>query len=119
MGVDNKGFDYTIVAGADLSTSQYCGVTLAGAISAIGLTFGGVLYNKPQIGEHGQVRALGMSKFRAGAAVAAGVPITVTTSGYFITATSGQNAIGDAVFAAASGYLGTALLRGRAYVNSY
>ena len=119
MAVDNKGFDYTIVAGADLSASQYCGVSLAGAISAIGLTFGGALQNKPQLGEHGAIRCIGVSKFKAGAAVAAGVPITVTTSGYFITATSGQQAIGDCMIAATSGYLGTAMFRGRAYVNSY
>lgn len=119
MAVDNAGLNFTIVAGADLSTSQYCGVTFGGAISDIGLTFGGALQNKPQSGEHGTARCIGVSKFRAGAAVAAGVPITVTTSGYFITVASGEQAIGDCIIAATSGYLGTAMFRGRAYVNSY
>ena len=45
MATNNQGMDYTIVAGADLSASQYCAVTMAGIIAATGQTFGGIFFS--------------------------------------------------------------------------
>jgi hypothetical protein len=118
MGVDNAGLDYTLVAGADLTACQYTAVTYAGALSVVGATFAGIIQNKAQTGEHLTVRMLGMSKFRAGPAVAVGDLIKPTTSGYLITCASGFNAVGECIFAAASGGLGTAILRGKYYTTS-
>ena len=118
MSVDNWGKDYTIVAGADLSASQYCAVTHAGAIAATGQTFGGILQGKPQTGEHGAARMLGVTKFRAGNALAVGDYVTAAASGYVIKCLSGFVSFGECMVAASSGYLGTALLRGKFYVAS-
>jgi hypothetical protein len=61
---------------------------------------------------------LGVTKFRAGIGVAVGDFITPTGSGYLIKCLSGFNSIGECMVAASSGYLGTALLRGKFYVAS-
>ena len=118
MATNNQGMDYTIVAGADLSASQYCAVTMAGAISATGQTFGGIIRNKPLAGEHGAARMMGVTQFRAGNAVAVGDYITPTTSGYLIKCNSGFVSVGECMVAASSGGFGSALLRGKYYVAS-
>ena len=118
MASSNVGMDYTIVAGADLSACQYSAVTHAGAIAATGQIFGGIIQNKPQLGEHGPVRLVGVTKFRAGDAVAVGDFITPTTSGYIIRCDSGFVSVGECLIAASSGGIGSALLRGKFYVGS-
>lgn len=110
--------DYTIVAGADLSACQYSAVTHAGAVADTGQTFGGIIQNKPQLGEHGAARMIGVTQFRAGDAVAVGDYITPTTSGYLIACASGFVAVGECLISASSGGFGSALLRGKYYVAS-
>ena len=46
------------------------------------------------------------------------IAVTPTTSGFLIKCNSGYVSIGECVGAASSGYLGTALLRGKYYVAS-
>jgi hypothetical protein len=118
MATSYQGMDYAIVAGADLSASQYCAVTHAGGIAATGQTFGGIMQGKPLSGEHGAARMIGVTKFRAGNAVAVGDYITPTTSGYLIKCNSGFVFVGECMVAASSGGFGSALLRGKYSVAS-
>jgi len=60
----------------------------------------------------------GVTKFRAGNGVAVGDFITCAASGFIIKCNSGYIYVGECVTAAASGNLGTALLRGKFYVAS-
>jgi len=96
-----------VAAGADLSASQYKAVTMAGVIAANGNTAAGILQNKPAAtGRDATVGYLGRSRYYAGAAVAAGAQLMVTTSGWLITATSGYAVVGKARAAVSSGGIG-------------
>jgi hypothetical protein len=76
------------------------------------------MQGKPIVGEHGAVRMIGVTKFRAGNAVAVGDHITPTTSGYLIKCNSGFVSVGECMVAVSSGGFGSALLRGKYYVAS-
>lgn len=95
-------------AGADLSTHQYKAVTMAGAVAADGDTAAGIQLNKPNAsGKDLTIGYDGRVKYYAGAAVAAGARLTVTTSGWLITATSGTAVVGRNMFnAVTSGSVG-------------
>ena len=68
----------------------------------------GILLNKPASGDFASVAYAGEVDYRAGAAIAAGAKLTVTTSGYFITADSQDDTvIGEAKTAITSGGIGT------------
>jgi len=97
-----------IVAGEDLSlaATEYHAIGIAGTIAANAGAAMGVLVNRPKLGEDATVGVSGRFRFRAGAAVSAGGRIRVTTSGWFITATSGTNACGYALSAVSSGAIG-------------
>lgn len=99
---------YPIVAGADLSDDeQYKAIAIGGTIAASGTAAIGILCNKPKSGEDAAVTWWGREKFYAGAAVAAGAQVTVTTSGWFITAGSGDAVVGrNGSSAVASGAIG-------------
>lgn len=94
----------TIVAGADLSTQQFKIISVGGTIAANALTGLGVLQGKPKNGEHATLAYMGDMKAYAGAAIAVGASLTVTTSGYLTTVTSGGGSpVGKALVAANSG----------------
>ncbi len=78
-----------------LDTHQYQAVALDdGLVANDGKEAGGILLNKPKINEHASLAYLGIVKFRAGLAITVQKAITVTTSGYFITAGSGTHIVG-------------------------
>lgn len=96
-----------ITAGADLNTgggtgAQFKAVTVGGTIAVIGTALG-LLQNKPKNGEDASVAYEGHMKGVAGAAIAAGARLMVTTSGYLITATGAVVPCGRALAAASSG----------------
>lgn len=93
-------------AGQDLSASQYKAVTIGGTIAANNTTAMGLVQNKPESGEDLSMRAFGVSKYRAGAAVNSGALLMVTTSGWLITVTSGQLPCGQAFEGVSSGSIG-------------
>ena len=99
-----------VVAGADLSAAQYKAIAIGGTIAATGVAAMGILQNKPESGEDAQLGWHGRSRYRAGAAVSAGAQLTVTTSGWLITATSGTNVVGKALGAVTSGGIGEAIV---------
>lgn len=95
-----------VVAGEDLSAGQYHAVGVGGTIVATPAASIGILQNKPKSGEDGEATFSGRSRYRAGAAVAANAQLTVTTSGWLITATSGTAVVGKALAAVSSGGIG-------------
>lgn len=99
-----------VTAGADLSGAQYKAVVIGGTIAADG-TAVGILQNKPAAsGRDAQVGYLGRSRYVAGAGVAAGANLSVTTSGYLITTTSGSPVQGRAIGSVSSGGIGEAIV---------
>lgn len=96
----------SIDAGADLSTHQYKAIAIGGTIAATSTAAIGLLQNKPGAsGRHATLGYHGQMKAYAGAAITAGAPVQVTTSGFIIASTSLGNSIGVALTAAASGDL--------------
>jgi len=87
---------------------QYLAVTFADRKKAnAALEASGIVQDKPKSGEHGRVCFLGSSKYRAGGAVAAGVHLTVATSGYITEAASGNHWVGyNGADAVSSGGIG-------------
>lgn len=107
MANDGRAKFIQVTAGADLNTgdgtgAQYKAVVIGGTIAANNSAIG-LLYGKPKSGEDAQVLYEGHGKGVAGAAIAAGARMKVTTSGYLITVASGDGACGKALTAAASG----------------
>jgi hypothetical protein len=96
--------DFTLLAAADLSASQFffLAVNASGqaAIAGSGVATIGVLQNKPASGQAAQVRTEGITKCVAGAAVAAGALVMSDAAGKAITATSTNDASGVALTAA-------------------
>jgi hypothetical protein len=104
-GRQNK---WAITATEDLSAAgaRYKAVTLAGAIAPSTVRVAGVLVTSCKSGERGSVIYEGVAKVVAGAAVSTlGYPLTITTSGFFIAASSGGSTIGRNLAVAASGDL--------------
>lgn len=94
--------DFTLTAGADLSTYQWTAMYLSAAntvqlaTSTNSSLSVGILQNKPKSGEPAEIRDLGISKWIAGAAVTAGDPVTTNGSGRAIKVTSGGLVFGRA-----------------------
>lgn len=108
MANDGRKFTIQLVAGADLNTgdgtgAQYKAVAVGGTIAATNATTVGLLQNKPKNGEDAEIGYFGHMKGVAGAAIAAGALLMVTTSGYVITRTATTLPCGRALAAAASG----------------
>lgn len=111
MAYEIPGFSFTLVAAADLSTSQYCFVnadtTAAGSKAALPAAGGravGVLQNKPVAGAAGTIVATGISKVLVGAGgVTAGDNVKVTAAGAVILANAGSYAVGIALATGAAG----------------
>lgn len=114
MSVENWGKDFTVVAGADLSAQQYKAIGLTGILSTTDVDVFGILQNKPQAGEHGTVRKVGMSKVYMPTSLGAGQLLmgSSTTSGFAVVCTSGSLAFGEIVYAAVSGSYATVWLYG-------
>jgi len=107
MAGTGQFFSVAIAAGADLNTgggtgAQYKAVAVGGTIAPAATAIG-LIQNKPKNGEDLTVGYLGHMKGVAGAAIAAGARVLVTTSGYLITATGANIPVGRALAAAASG----------------
>ena len=95
-----------IDAGADLYTHQYKAIAIGGTIAANSTAAMGLLQNKPRAaGRSATIGYFGRMKAYAGAAITAGAPVMVTTSGFIIASTSLGNTIGKALVTAASGDL--------------
>lgn len=90
-------------AGADLSGLQYHAIQIDGTIATTGANAIGINQFKPELNEDAAAGFLGRSRYRAGAAVAAGAQLTVTAGGWVITATSGSYPVGKALSAIGSG----------------
>lgn len=115
MAWDGEYFSLSYKAGENHNTEGHTGIAIAlndNLVAANGKEAGGILlpHSKPKSGELGSIGYMGALKFRAGAAVALNAPLTVTASGYLITATaSGDFRVGRCVEAAASGGLGVGI----------
>lgn len=117
MAVQGHGTDITLFAGADLSASQFLAVKLNSSGQAVLAGAGedavGVLQSKAVAGLPVTVRVAGITKFIAGAAIAAGARVASDADGKAKTAvaasvnTSDAGAAADAV--AGSFTLGHAL----------
>jgi len=94
----------------DLSGAQYKAVDVDGTVAAAVTTALGILQNKPESGQDMTVGMAGRSRYVASAAVVAGARLTVTTSGYLVTAGSGDDFIGRALAAVSSGGIGEAFV---------
>ena len=92
-----------VKATEDLSNTQYKAIDIDGTIAAAGSTAIGIQQNKGASGRDITAGYAGRSRFVAGDTVAVGARLTVTTSGYCITVTSGDAIVGRALSAVASG----------------
>lgn len=95
-----------VTAGADLDADavKFKAVTLAGTIAATPLLAAGILRHGAKNGEQLSVAYEGAFKAQFGTAVGTvGYPLTVTTSGFVIAASSGGATIGRSISVTASG----------------
>lgn len=103
-----------IEAGADLtaaSAMHHAISLISGTITPTARESIGVLKSNGLSGNHVAVCYEGITKVAVGAAVgSAGAPLTVTTSGWFAAATSGQYTVGRALTSAVSGDLVAAMV---------
>lgn len=117
MAYEIPGFEFTLIAAADLSASQYrfVAVNAAGqaALAGAGVMAAGVLQNNPALGHAAGIRALGISKVEAGAALAAGAPVTGDATSRAVTAVAGDHIHGIALMPATdAGEIIPVLLKG-------
>lgn len=107
MAYEIPAFSFTLPAAADHSANQYlfctCNSSGQAAVAGAGVTAIGVIQNKPTSGKATEIfSAPGISKVRAGAAVAVGAKVMANASGQGITATSTNQGLGIALTAAAN-----------------
>ncbi len=115
MSVEGRFFTHTMAAGEDVndltpgSGDIFKAIALDdGKPAANGREAGGLLLYGGKNGEHITLGYAGIMKFTAGAAVAKGKRLTVTTSGYMIEANSGSYVVGRCLdTAVGSGAVGT------------
>jgi len=116
MSVQNNFMSWSIQASEalnDLTAGTgdiYKAVDMAGGIASDNTALGILQYGADN-GGHVSVGIYGIMKYVASAAVGAGADLTVTTSGYFTTAASGDTAIfgRNLTSSVASGAVGTGL----------
>jgi hypothetical protein len=101
-------------------SDQYKVMGMDGDVAGTVAAAAGILQNKPKSGEEASVAYLGMSKYRAGGAVSQGDELTVASSGWITSASSGDRTVGRARFAASSGAVGRGVFNFAApgYLNS-
>lgn len=116
MAYEQPGFSMTLLAGADLSSSQFCAVNVSNAGAAV-LPAGaggraiGVLQNKPASGETATIVVDGITKGLVGVGgVTAGDTVQALADGSFTTAAAGDYAIGVALATGVAGVLVPILL---------
>ena len=112
MSTENMNSYTTVQITENLTavTCKYHAVAFVdGQLANNGEEASGILINNPYTNEFGKLIVAGESKFAAGAAVTKGDKLTVTTSGWFITATSDDAVVGEAKCTTTSGSLGTGL----------
>lgn len=108
MAYEIPGFKFTLPAAADHSANQYlfctCNASGQAALAGAGVTAIGVIQNKPgAVGRATEIAsAPGISKVRAGAAVAVGAKVMSNASAQAITATATNQGLGMALTAAAN-----------------
>lgn len=108
MGFDTRN-PFSIPAGVDLSSSQYCAVKLdtsgSLALPSAGGAAIGILYTAPTLGKAGEVfgPGSGIRKARYGGTVTAGDILKLDTSGRFLTASGSDVAAGSGVAVAVDG----------------
>jgi len=114
MSTSGWGVDLTVVAGADLSSSQFKFVNESGVLATSETNPAGILQNKPAANEHGAVRFEGVSKLVMAASVGPGVFIgqSNVTSGLGAIVTSGGFAFGRTRTGCDSGMLATVWIFG-------
>lgn len=122
MSFQSNGVDITLVAAADLSSSQFLGVKVdsngKAALAGAGEFAIGVLQNKPTSGQIATVRVAGVTKMVAAGTFNAGVLVTTDSASKATTATGARTNTADAGAAAdallGSNVLGVALEAGAA-----
>jgi len=114
MAVRNEVVTWAISAGEALNDltqgtgELFKGIAVSdGQVAADGAECSGILTEGSDNGGHATLAVSGLSKYVAGAAVTAGARLTCTTSGYFVTATSGTYVNGRALITVTSGSVGT------------
>lgn len=92
-------------AAADLRAMQGRVVTFGGVLASTPYTVGGILSpdTRPNSGDPATITVFGRERAIAGAAVAAGAALQVTSGGFVTTAASGDHVFGRAETAASSG----------------
>lgn len=114
MSFDQIKHSVTLEAGADLSTKQYCAVSVNSSGKAVACDAddyaAGILQNNPGSGRAATVTYSGVSKAKLGGTVAAGARVTVNASGQIVAATTGDSVLGIALVGGASGEIGSVLI---------
>lgn len=106
----------SLVAAADLSAKQFCGVTVnsngQAATADADDQVVGILQNKPASGQAATVAYGGVSKAICGGSVTAGNRVTTNASGQIVAATTaGDSVIGVALQTGATGDVIAVLIR--------
>ena len=118
MAYEIPGHTNTLLAAADLSSSQYRFVAEnssgRAAVPSAGVQCIGVLQNAPASGRAGTIMVDGVSKVEASAAITAGDKVACTANGRAATVTTGQYILGIARTTAggAGEYIAVQLLPG-------
>ena len=95
-----------VVATEDLSVAQYHACDIDGTLAQVGDTAIGILQNKPESGEDGELAYTGRSRYRAGGAITIGARLTCAASGWVTACVSGGAIVGRALSAVGSGSIG-------------
>lgn len=115
MAYEIPGFSYTLEASADLSTNQYCAISVdangRAVIATTALNIDGVLQDKPEaLGIVGTIMQKGITKGKVGAGgVTAGDLLQVGVGGAFILRAAGIT-VGRALESGAAGTIIPVLL---------
>lgn len=107
MATDVKMYFTTVTAGADLTgdAALHKAYAIGGTIAASNAAAVGILKTKGKQNDAVSLAHFGEFKALAGAAITAGALVSVTTSGFLITAADSRTNVGRALETAASGDL--------------
>ena len=99
MAFENQVFEWTFLAGADLTAAQFHAVAVnAGGrvvLAGAGGPAVGILQNAPRGGEAARVCVLGITKAVAGGAVSAGSRVAANANGQVVPATTAYTNTSD------------------------
>lgn len=115
MSTENKLQTLTLLAGADLSTKQYCHVKMSADRTVVAAGNGeeavGVLQDKPAAAARAAaVGFAGVSKVLLGGTVTAGQYISSDANGAAVVPATGERITGICIVGGAAGVVGEALL---------